>query len=93
MKHVIASLTALLLTVSSVQAACFADYKAKRDDPLRLHYGVAEIKGDCTEENAEKEIAARIAQDVWELLAVVSVFSDDGLEERRANAGEFYLRY
>ena len=93
MKHVIVSLTALLISVSAAQAACYADYKAKRGDPLRLHYGVAEVKGDCTEDNAEKEIAKRIARDGWELLDVVSVFSDDGLDERRANAGEFYLRY
>jgi len=78
---------------STANAACYADYKAKRDTPLRLHYGVAEIEGDCTVANAESELPERLASDEWELLAVVSVFDEDGLDERRANAGDYYLRY
>ena len=93
MKHVIASLTALVLMAGTANAACYADYKAKRDAPLRLHYGVAEIEGDCTVENAESELADRIASKGWELLAVLSVFDESGLDDRRENAGEFYLRY
>ena len=93
MKHVIAPLTLILLMASTANAACYADYKAKRDTPLRLHYGVAEIEGDCTAANAESELFDRLASDQWELLAVVSVFDEDGLDERRANAGDYYLRY
>ena len=38
---------------------------------------------------------ARIAVDGWTLLTVVSVFDETGLadDERRSNAGAFYLRY
>jgi len=93
MKHVIAPLTLLIFIAGSANAACYADYKAKRDAPLRLHYGVSQINGDCTVANAQSELTDRIASDKWELLAVLSVFDENGLEERRGNAGDYYLRY
>lgn len=93
MKHVIASLTLILFLAGSAQAACYADYKAKQDDPLKLHYGVAELSGDCTVEAAEEELPERLSGDGWTLLAVLSVFDETGLAERKANAGDFYLRY
>lgn len=74
-------------------AACFADYKAKQDDPLRLHYGIVELRGPCTVQAAQAEIAPRIARDGWQLLNVVSVFDETGLDERRQSAGQYYLRY
>ncbi|PIE07918.1 MAG: hypothetical protein CSA74_05000 [Rhodobacterales bacterium] len=78
-------------------ADCYADYKAKRDDPLQLHYGVIELAdGVCGKPQAVKqEIASRIAADGWKLLSVVSTFGAAGLgdEQRRANAGSFFLRY
>ena len=45
MKHArILALSATFALLSApVSAACYADYKAKRDDPLRLHYGTIEI--------------------------------------------------
>ena len=41
-KHIrILGLAALVaLTGLPAAAECYADYKAKRDDPLKLHYGV-----------------------------------------------------
>lgn len=77
----------------AAQAACFADYKAKRDDPLRLHYGVAEVLGNCTAEAAAAELEPRLAADNWQLLSIEGVFDDAGLEEREESAGEYYLRY
>jgi hypothetical protein len=74
-------------------AQCYADYKAKRDDPLRLHYGVAEIRGECAPGPAAEEVARRIAREGWTLLNVLGVFGPDGLEERRESAGRFFLRY
>lgn len=83
----------LMAAPVSLQAACYADYKAKRDDPLRLHYGVAEITGACTPQDAAAELAPRLAAEDWQLLSVEGVFDEAGLEERRDNAGENYLRY
>lgn len=93
MKHLALSFVILLATGAAAQAACFADYKAKKDDPLQLQYGVAEVYGDCTTAQARSELAARLAADGWQLLEVVSTFDESGLEERRGNAGEYFLRY
>lgn len=82
-----------LFAASAAQAACYADYKAKQDDPLRLHYGVAEIRGDCSRNAAERELRPRLADGGWTLLNVVSVFDEGGLSERKGSAGQFYLRY
>lgn len=96
MRHALIPLfaaSALTLGAGAAEAACFADYKAKRDDPLRLQYGVAEIRGDCDIEPAAAELAPRLDADGWELLQVMTVFDESGLEERQESAGEFYLRY
>lgn len=85
---------ALAASAAPASAACFADYKAKRDAPFQLHYGVIEISaGACNPQAAAAEIAPRIGRDGWQLLAVVSVFDASGLDARRDAAGAFFLRY
>lgn len=75
-------------------AACYADYKAKRENPYQLQYGVIELaERDCSPGAAAAAIAARIAADGWQLLAVVSIFDEAGLAARRDSAGGFFLRY
>lgn len=96
MKHVLQNLVLsalFVLVASAASAACYADYKAKQDNPLRLHYGVIELQGPCKRGPARTEISARIGASGWTLLNVVSVFGPEGLAERRANAGEYYLRF
>ncbi len=95
---VILGLSALLsLAALPAAAECYADYKAKRDDPLRLHYGVIALPdAACASADAAAEaIAARIGVDGWTLLAVVSIFDESGLddEKRRASAANYFLRY
>lgn len=77
----------------AADAACFADYKAKQDDPLRLHYGVAQIKGACTMAAARAELEDRLLSEGWSLLNVLAVFDEAGLDERKESAGEYYLLY
>lgn len=93
MRTLLSSLLALGLTATVAQAACYADYKAKQDDPLRLHYGVAEVRGDCSVRSAEAQLADRLASSGWTLLNVLGVFDDAELEERKDSAGEYFLRY
>ncbi|SNT05014.1 hypothetical protein [Tropicimonas sediminicola] len=84
----------LTLAAGPAAAGCYADYKAKRDDPLRLHYGTIELNGDaCTKAAAERQITRRIASDGWTLLTVLGVFDESGLDERKESAGKFHLRY
>ena len=85
--------TCALLLAGSAQAACYADYKAKQDDPLRLHYGVAVVEGDCARRNARNQLETRLNAEGWTLLRIMDVFQDDGLEERKDSAGEYFLRY
>lgn len=90
-------LAALLLALGGpASAECFADYKAKQDDPLRLHYGVAQVSDSACQGGrgaAEAELAPRLAAGGWTLLNVLSVFGPEGLGERKASAGEYFLRF
>lgn len=79
---------------SAASAECYADYKAKQDSPLRLHYGVAQISdANCSPAAAEAELRGRLANGGWTLLNVLSTFGPEGLGERQASAGEYYLRF
>lgn len=98
-KPVIKTLSALVLGCSLALATpvaaqdCYADYKAKQNNPLRLHYGVAAINGACQKANAQQQLSGRLSANGWVLLNVLSVFDSSGLEGRKADAGAFYLRY
>lgn len=84
----------LSLSTTPGWAACYADYKAKQDNPLRLHYGVSELpSGKCAKQDAAEIIRKRIAKDGWTLLNVVSVFDDSKLDQKKGDAGDFFLRY
>ncbi|WP_422065467.1 hypothetical protein [Shimia sp.] len=83
----------LMLPNAAAAAECYADYKAKKDAPLRLHYGVVALQNGCDKASAKQEIATRIGQDGWTLLNVLSVFDSSDLEGKEASAGQFYLRY
>ncbi len=92
MKHALLALA--LLAAAPAQAECYADYKAKQDDPLRLHYGVAALPDSaCTKQAAAAALAPRLARAGWTLLNVVSVFGPEGLAQRKASAGDYFLRY
>lgn len=83
-----------LAAAGGAEAACYADYKAKRQPPLQLHYGVMEIPDDaCTPGAAERILRQRLRAGGWQLLQVIGVFGPEGLEARRASAGEYYLRF
>ena len=90
----IGALVAALAAPDAAHAAdCYADYKAKKDAPLRLHYGVIDLKSGCDAGSAKQEVAARIGKDGWTLLNVLSVFDASELSGKEDSAGQFYLRY
>lgn len=89
-----APILAVVLTLPmAAHAQCYADYKAKQDSPLRLHYGVAQIRGSCDRGTAQSELKQRLASQGWTLLQVMSVFGPEGLGQRKDSAGRYYLRY
>jgi hypothetical protein len=85
----------VLFAAGAARAECYADYKARRDAPLRLHYGVIRISDAAcgSRDAAQSEIAPRIAKDGWTLLTVLSTFDESGLASRKDNAGDYFLRY
>ena len=89
------ALLGFFLSSVSAEAACYADYKAKRENPLKLHYGVIQI--DTTpcamSDKVNTTVAARLNASGWQLLQVQSVFDDSGLGKRKKDAGEFFLRF
>ncbi|QBY01818.1 hypothetical protein E2K80_14695 [Rhodophyticola sp. CCM32] len=92
--HTLGFALALTLATTPLHAACYADYKAKMDNPLRLHYGVIALPDTaCDAGVAFGVIAPRVAAGGWELLEVMSIFDDTGLDGRRGDAGQFYLRF
>ncbi len=77
------------------QAACYADYKAKREDPLKLHYGVVQVDiSPCAmSDKVKRQVRQRLKAAGWQLLQVQSVFGEGGLGKRKQDAGQFFLRF
>lgn len=69
----IALAATLCLTPALAQAACVAEYKAKRDNPLELYFDTARIGGPCTLANARAQLEKILAARGLTLLKVVSV--------------------
>ena len=95
MKQLLLSLGLIATLAVPAQAGCYADYKAKQDNPLKLHYGVIELPDTaCTSKQAASaQIGARIGRDGWTLLNVLGIFDANGLDQRKESAGAYFLRY
>jgi hypothetical protein len=97
MKNIALLLTTLtaLAAAAPASAACYADYKAKQENPLRLHYGVMRIDTTpCTmSDTVTQTVASRLTAAGWQLLQVQSVFDDSGLEKRKPDAGQYFLSF
>jgi len=94
-RFLLLAIAALVALAGPVHAGCYADYKAKQENPLRLHYGVMKIDiNPCTMSDSVKStVSQRLASAGWKLLQVRSVFDDGGLDKRKQDAGEFFLRF
>lgn len=85
----------LALALPGAAAAdCYVSYKAKQGNPMRLHFGVLVIGGNCPPGGqAANIVASRLASGGWTLLNVVNMSTTPPSSSERANAGQFYLRY
>lgn len=94
-RPVLLALAVLAALASPASAACYADYKAKRENPLKLHYGVIRIDSNpCVmSDKVRSTVAKRLNSAGWQLLQVRSVFDDSGLGNRKRDAGEYFLRF
>ena len=65
---------ALALSATTASAACSVEYKAKRDNPLRLNYGTTTVGGNtCTAAAVRSAVSAQLASQGWTLLSILSV--------------------
>lgn len=53
-------------------ADCYIHYKAKRDAPYALHYGIVRVSGSCPS-SPEGIVRSRISGGGWSLLGLVKV--------------------
>jgi len=91
----IAVTLAVFLAAGPASAACFADYKAKKENPLKLHYGVMRLDAaPCQMSKAiSKTVKNRLAKGGWTLLQVRSVFDERSLEAKKKDAGAYFLLF
>jgi len=89
--------TLALPAMASAQNVCFVDYKAKQSggSNLQLHYGVMRLQGPACDKPAllRKRVSNRLSRDNWVLLRVLSRFDRQGANQRKVNAGQYFLRY
>ncbi|GGB05768.1 hypothetical protein [Allosediminivita pacifica] len=88
-------LLALVLLPAAAQAACYAEYKARRDSDagIRLHYGIMDLDGACPDAAEARETVAARLRDGWQLLGVTGLSTSAPTARQRRDAGAFYLRY
>ncbi|MGL4415688.1 hypothetical protein [Roseinatronobacter monicus] len=95
MKNTIITAVFLVLALAGqASAQCYADYKAKQDNPLRLQYGIIELpQAACASPQAARTYAEPvIARSGWTLLQIESIFDETEFQRRSANAGAIHLR-
>ncbi|MCW8842035.1 MAG: hypothetical protein OQK00_01335 [Rhodobacteraceae bacterium] len=69
-----AALAAVLaVSPAAASAACYVEYKAKRDTPFTLVYDVATVSGPCTRKDAKPKLARQLKAQGLVLLKVLSV--------------------
>ncbi len=87
MKRTLILLLALATTALPASAACQVEYKAKRDNPLKLDFRTAQLPDAAcaSKQAAAAALAPRIAQDGWTLLSIVSIVG--GGSKAQGNGG------
>ena len=83
-----------LALAGQASAQCFADYKAKQDNPLRLQYGIVELPDNaCSSRAAASDYVRQVvARSGWTLLQIESIFDASEFQRRSANAGAIHRR-
>lgn len=64
---------ALTIGAQAANAACSVEYKAKRDNPLKLFHDVAQVGGDCNIAAVTQKLEKKLQKQGLTLLKVLSV--------------------
>lgn len=89
----LAVVLALGLTASlagpAAAAGCTVEYKAKRDNPLKLEFASANLPASAcaSKQAAAAALSPRLAKRGWTLLAVVSILGDGSAAQKGRNGG------
>ena len=81
--------------LSSVAHAedCFVLYKAKKDNPLKLHLGLIQINGQCASHDIEGITIQRLNSSGWKLLKIVKFTGKIEVEKMEKDLGDYFLKY
>ncbi|GAB1377963.1 hypothetical protein [Pararhodobacter sp.] len=94
MKLPILSLALLVTLALPAQAACFAEYRASRQNPVQLAYGVAQIPGNsCSAQAASQYLQSRLSSSGWTLQNIVSTVTSNSAPANSGYTGGHYLSY
>ena len=76
MKRFVPILTLVVLcsiSASVAHATCTVEYKAKRDNPLKLFHNVATVPGPCDRGTVQRQLRAQLTSQGLTLLKILSV--------------------
>jgi hypothetical protein len=72
---------------------CFVLYKAKKNNPLKLHLGLMQINETCTMKDIGTKINNRLNSNGWTLLQIVKANENVKIEKMKRDLGEYFLKY
>ena len=81
--------------LSSVAHAedCFVLYKAKKDNPLKLHLGLIQINGQCSDHDVQGITSKRLSSTGWKLLQIVTASGNIDKKKMESDLGDYFLKY
>lgn len=91
----------LLVTLATVaalaapaHAACYAEYRAQRQSPVQLAFGVAEIRGGaCNAQAAANYLRNTLGRSGWTLSNIVSTVNSNSAPGNSGYTNGHYLRF
>jgi hypothetical protein len=72
---------------------CFVLYKAKKDNPLKLHLGLIQINGQCSDHDVESITNKRLSSTGWKLLQIVTASGNIDTKKMESDLGDYFLKY
>lgn len=72
---------------------CFVLYKAKKDNPLKLHLGLIQINGQCSDHDVEGITSKRLSSTGWKLLQIVTSSGNIDTKKMESDLGDYFLKY
>ena len=72
---------------------CFVLYKAKKDNPLKLHLGLMQVNKPCSGKSLEIVVSNRLNPSGWLLLKIVNTIESVETEKMKSELGDYFLKY